>query len=41
MNLQTRIKMKRTSWIRGIAELNTGELYASYLKVETTLNGCG
>lgn len=41
VNLQTRIKMKRTSWIRGIAELNTGELYASYLKVETTLNGCG
>lgn len=41
VNLQTRIKMKRTSWIRAIAELNTGELYAAYLKVETTLNGCG
>lgn len=41
VNLQTRIKMKRTSWIRAIAETNTGELYADYLKVETTLNGCG
>lgn len=39
--LQTRIKMKKTSWIRAIAETNTGELWADYLKVETTLNGCG
>lgn len=41
VNLQTRIKMKRTSWIRAIAETSKGELYADYLKVETTLNGCG
>src|SRR5690606_113325 len=41
VNLQTRIKMKRTSWIRAIAETNRGELWADYLKVETTLNGCG
>ncbi|HWA16170.1 MAG TPA: thiosulfate oxidation carrier protein SoxY [Gemmatimonadales bacterium] len=41
LNLQTRIKMKRTTWIRAIAETNTGELWADYLKVETTLNGCG
>jgi sulfur-oxidizing protein SoxY len=41
VNLQTRIKMKRTSWIRAIAETSTGELWADYLKVETTLNGCG
>jgi sulfur-oxidizing protein SoxY len=41
VNLQTRIKMKRTSWIRAIAETNTGELWADYLRVETTLNGCG
>ncbi len=39
--IQTRIKMKRTSWIRAIAETNSGELWADYLKVETTLNGCG
>ena len=41
VNLQTRIKMKRTCWIRAIAETNAGELWADYLKVETTLNGCG
>lgn len=39
--LQTRIKMKRTSWIRAIAETSKGELFADYLKIETTLNGCG
>lgn len=41
LKLQTRIKMKRTSWIRAIAETSGGDLYADYLKVETTLNGCG
>jgi sulfur-oxidizing protein SoxY len=41
VNLHTRIKMKRTSWIRAIAETSGGQLYADYLKVETTLNGCG
>jgi sulfur-oxidizing protein SoxY len=41
LKLQTRIKMKRTSWIRAIVETSGGELYADYLKVETTLNGCG
>jgi sulfur-oxidizing protein SoxY len=41
VKLQTRIKMKRTSWIRAIAETSKGELWADYLKVETTLNGCG
>jgi hypothetical protein len=39
--LQTRIKMKRTAWIRAIVETNTGELWADYKQVETTLNGCG
>jgi sulfur-oxidizing protein SoxY len=39
--IQTRIKMKRTSWIRAIAETSSGELWADYAKVETTLNGCG
>jgi sulfur-oxidizing protein SoxY len=41
VQIQTRIKMKRTSWIRAIAETSNGELWADYLKVETTLNGCG
>lgn len=41
VKLQTRIKMKRTSWIRAIVETSTGDLYADYLKVETSLNGCG
>jgi sulfur-oxidizing protein SoxY len=39
--VQTRIKMKRTTWVRAIAETSGGELWADYLKVETTLNGCG
>jgi sulfur-oxidizing protein SoxY len=41
VQLQTRIKMKRTSWIRAIVETSGGELWADYKKVETTLNGCG
>ncbi|MDH4131982.1 MAG: hypothetical protein OEV95_09275 [Gemmatimonadota bacterium] len=39
--LETRIKLKRTTWIRAIAETSGGDLWADYLKVETTLNGCG
>jgi len=41
VQIQTRIKMKRTTWIRAIVETNSGELWADYLKVETSLNGCG
>ena len=41
VKIETRIKMKRTSWIRAIAETNSGELWADYAKVETSLNGCG
>ncbi len=41
VKIETRIKMKRTSWIRAIAETSGGELYADYAKVETSLNGCG
>ncbi|HTS86922.1 MAG TPA: thiosulfate oxidation carrier protein SoxY [Gemmatimonadales bacterium] len=41
VQIQTRIKMRRTSWIRAIAETSTGELWADYRSVETTLNGCG
>ena len=39
--IQTRIKMKRTSLVRAIVETSGGDLWADYLKVETTLNGCG
>jgi len=39
--VSTRIKMRRTSWIRAIVETSTGEVWADYKKVETSLNGCG
>jgi predicted secreted protein len=39
--IQTRVKMRRTSWIRAIVETSDGEVWADYAKVETTLNGCG
>jgi sulfur-oxidizing protein SoxY len=41
VSITTRIKMKRTTWVRAIAETNTGELWADYAKVLVTLNGCG
>ncbi len=39
--ITTRIKMKRTTWVRAIMETSTGELWADYTKVLVTLNGCG
>jgi sulfur-oxidizing protein SoxY len=39
--VQTRVKMRRTSWIRAICETSDGEIWADYAKVETSLNGCG
>jgi sulfur-oxidizing protein SoxY len=39
--ITTRIKMKRTTWVRAIVETSTGELWADYTKVLVTLNGCG
>ena len=39
--VETRIKMRRTCWIRAICETSSGELWAGYAKVETSLNGCG
>jgi predicted secreted protein len=41
VSVTTRIKMKRTTWVRAILETNTGELWADYAKVLVTLNGCG
>ena len=39
--VQTRVKMRRTSWIRAIVETSDGKVWADYAKVETSLNGCG
>jgi sulfur-oxidizing protein SoxY len=41
VSISTRIKMKRTTWVRAVAATNTGELWASYARVQVTLNGCG
>ena len=40
-SITTRIKMKRTTWVRAILETNTGEVWADYARVLVTLNGCG
>ncbi len=39
--IETRIKMRRTSYVRAIAEMNTGELWSAATKVFVGLNGCG
>jgi sulfur-oxidizing protein SoxY len=39
--ITTRIKMKRTTWVRAIVETSGGELWADYARVLVTLNGCG
>jgi sulfur-oxidizing protein SoxY len=41
LSLQFRIKMKRTTWVRAIAETSAGEVWADYARVAVTLNGCG
>jgi len=41
LSIQTRIKMKRTTWVRCIAETSDGEVWADYARVSVTLNGCG
>jgi sulfur-oxidizing protein SoxY len=41
VSVSTRIKMKRTTWVRAIAATNTGEIWAAYARVQVTLNGCG
>jgi sulfur-oxidizing protein SoxY len=41
VSLSTRIKMKRSTWVRAILETNTGDVWAGYSKVLVTLNGCG
>ena len=39
--IETRIKMKRTTWVRAILETSTGDVWADYAHVNVTLNGCG
>lgn len=41
VSLSTRIKMKRTTWVRAILETSTGDVWAGYTRVQVTLNGCG
>jgi sulfur-oxidizing protein SoxY len=41
VSISTRIKMKRTTWVRAIAETSDGEVWAAYARVQVTLNGCG
>jgi sulfur-oxidizing protein SoxY len=41
VSISTRIKMKRTTWVRAIVETSTGELWADYSRVRVSLNGCG
>ena len=39
--IETRIKMKRTTWVRAILETSTGDVWADYARVKVSLNGCG
>jgi sulfur-oxidizing protein SoxY len=39
--ISTRIKMKRTTWVRAIVKTNAGEVWAGYARVLVSLNGCG
>lgn len=41
VSISTRIKMKRTTWVRAIVETSTGEVWADYTRVLVSLNGCG
>ena len=40
-SIDTRIKMRRTSYVRAIVETGRGELWTAATKVFVTLNGCG
>jgi sulfur-oxidizing protein SoxY len=41
VSISTRIKMKRTTWVRAVLETSTGEMWADYARVLVSLNGCG
>jgi sulfur-oxidizing protein SoxY len=39
--IQTRIKMKRTTWVRAILDTSSSDVWAAYARVNVSLNGCG
>jgi len=41
VSISTRIKMKRTTWVRALARTSDDEIWAAYTRVQVTLNGCG
>jgi sulfur-oxidizing protein SoxY len=41
VSISTRIKMKRTTWVRALAKTSDDEIWAAYARVQVTLNGCG
>jgi sulfur-oxidizing protein SoxY len=41
VSISTRIKMKRTTWVRALAKTSDDETWAAYARVQVTLNGCG
>lgn len=41
VSISTRIKMKRSTWVRALAQTSDGEVWAAYTRVAVTLNGCG
>jgi sulfur-oxidizing protein SoxY len=41
VSISTRIKMKRTTWVRALARTSDDEIWAAYARVQVTLNGCG
>lgn len=41
VSISTRIKMKRTTWVRAVIETSAGAVWAGYAHVNVTLNGCG
>jgi sulfur-oxidizing protein SoxY len=41
VSISTRIKMKRTTWVRALAQTSDGDVWAAYSRVQVTLNGCG
>jgi sulfur-oxidizing protein SoxY len=41
VSISTRIKMKRSTWVRAVLETSAGDVWAGYARVLVTLNGCG
>lgn len=41
VSLSTRIKMKRTTWVRALLDTTNDGVWAGYARVQVSLNGCG